>query len=852
MLIVTARNSVFGAFGKVSIKLIGFLFTVLIVRWLGDEAYGQYALIWSYVVVISILSDAGLSLYAIREIAKKQTDSQYIVGNIIIIRVILALTSMTLITLMVWLLGYSGQFVFYVLLASNVLLLYALQEPLDGILQANERFDLSVVAIMVGLLVFIGVGAILLWMGWHITGVIAARLLNVLMSILLVWKLLANYRQDLQWRIQPALWPQFIRASLPFGLIKLWLSWSSRVDTIILAWFWPEQMVGWYGAVYALILGITVISSSINAALYPALSRQFNRDVQSLPKIYAGVLKYLLIISLPIAGVVSLTADKVIQLLYGAEFAPAGLALAIMIWVVPFAFISEFLRHVLLVVNREQEALRGLILAVLVNIGLNIWLVPYYGLLAAAGVAIITEATLTLLYLRQLRLELGSIRLMNEVFKPLLVLLVLMVVVKSLSPLPLLLEISLAGLIYLFTLWFFRVVKSDEYWPLLNSLKYNGKTRLSNFAKAKEVQSLPLVSVFIPAYNAARFVTQAIESVLAQTYPHYELIIIDDNSTDGTATLLQQYQTHPKITLYCNPTNIGMAPNWNVGLRLCHGELIAKLDADDFYEPGYLAAVVELFQKNQRVGLVFSGLNLIYPDGRSEPELVSLHSWVRNRATFLPMLLQNCLLRSPTVCVRRSCYEKLGNFIGQMHIHADWEMWTRIAANYPVGFVAQRLANYRMSYGTNCTAQAVIDGRSIADLRLWLKLLAEDKLPYRLNSKELEKFKWGIYDLEMHFASMAAYHGHYEMQLAYTVFAEEVLPHQSSPAEVENLRWVYTNFHQGIYAFREKKIKEAWHFLLQTFAAPIPIWSKVPLGFKISKRLAAGLYRRAIVKYRAD
>ncbi len=845
-----ARNSFFGAFGKLSIKLIGFLFTILIVRWLGDENYGRYSLVWSYVVIFSMLSDAGLNMYAIREIAKKEANSQFIAGNILVMRVLLALTSMLFILGTVWALGYSAQFLFYVFLASNVLLLYAIQEPLDGVLQANERFDLSVAAVMAGLLVFVGVGLILLWLGWQITGVIVARLLNVLVSIVLVWKLLTSYRQDLQWQIKPGLWSNFLRAAIPFGLIKLWLSWSTRIDTIILAWFWTEQMVGWYSAAYALILGIMVISNSINAAFYPALSRQYHQDPTQMSKIYETALKYLLVISLPIAGITFLTADEVTYLLYGAEFAPVGAVLAIMIWVAPLAFASEFLRHVLLSVNQEQAAMRGLILAVLVNIGLNLWLIPAYGFLAAGIVAFIAETLLVLLYAWQLRVELESINLTNVLLKPFLATLVAMLIVNSLSSFSLLWQIAGGSLTYIITIWLLQVVKSDEYQPFLDSLR---PTRHHPFIST--IPSEALVSVFIPTYNASRFVTQAIDSVLAQTYQNYELIMVDDGSTDGTIDLLRPYQGHPKITIQRNPRNVGMAANWNVGLSLCQGEFIAKLDADDFYEPGYLEAMVEVFRQNKNVGLVFSGLNLIYPDGRCEPEMVSLRSWVRSRKTFLPTLLQTCIIRSPTACVRRTCYEQLGHFNEQMYIHADWEMWTRLAANYPVGFVAQRLANYRLSYGSNRTAQAIKDGRSIADLKLWLNLLAEDGLPYHLSQAELNSFKWGIYDLEMHFAGIAAYHRQPEMQGAYTAFAEEMLPNHLSSAEVGRLRWVYTHLHQGIYAFREKKLKEAWRFLLQALRGqpasdqPTRAWSQLPLVFKVTRRVIAGLYRRAVVKY---
>jgi len=348
----------------------------------------------------------------------------------------------------------------------------------------------------------------------------------------------------------------------------------------------------------------------------------------------------------------------------------------------------------------------------------------------------------------------------------------------------------------------------------------------------KENLTRPLVSVFIPSYNMAAFLPQAIASVLAQSYPHYELIVINDGSTDETATVLQSYSHHSRITIQHNPINLGMAATWNVGLQLCRGEFIAKLDADDYYEPDYLSHMVATFEQDNDIGLVFSGVNLIYPNARVEPEVPFLQSWVRSRAEFLPVLLRLCVIRSPSVCVRRGCYELLGHFTPSMQIHTDWEMWVRIAARYLVGFVNQPLANYRVSYGANCTAQAAIDGRSMADLRVWLNLLAQDALPYRLTATEETIFRRGMYELEMHFAGVATYYHHDEpMQQAYATFAEEVL------GEAAENRYVYLNLQQGICAFREQQFIEARHFFWQAIklnptACTAPwIWSKLLLTF---------------------
>lgn len=831
-----ARSSFFSTLGKLSVKIISFAFTIFIIRWLGDAEYGQYTLIWSYVTIFAMFSDAGLNMYALREIAQKNPQSQYIAGNITVIRLILAGLTMVLLIVTARLLNYPERFQLYVLLASIILLLYAVQDTLDTVLQAHERFDLAALAIVAGQLVFVVVGAVLLIAGWHITGLIIAALLNVLVSAVLAWYLLADYSPSLRWHIKPAWWPGFIQASVWFGLIKLGLSWSLKIDIVILSWFWLDKMVGWYGAAYAIVLGVVVISNSVNAALYPTLSRQYAQQPANMLQIYQLVLKYLLLLSLPIAGGVFLTADKWVTLLYGMDFGPTAAALKILIWVIPLTFTSEFLRYALLATAQERAAGWGLAGAILFNLIFNLWLIPHYGLLAAAFIAVVTEALLVIFYGRQLFAAPKSLDWGQVLLKPLLATLILMAIIKLAAPISLPGQLLLGVIIYAGSIWKLGIVNADEYKLVLN-LFQRTRERLSMFAVNKTVESSPLVSVFIPAYNADRFLSQAIDSVLAQTYQNYELIIVDDGSTDHTADILKRYQADPRITIHRHPENRGMATAWNVGLSLSQGELIAKLDADDFYEPDYLASMVDFFQKHQQVGLVFSGLNLIYADGRREPEMRFLRSWVREREQFLPTLLHLCVIRSPTVCVRRACYDQLGDFVEQMRIHADWEMWVRIAANYPVGFVAHRLANYRVSYGLNITAQAAIDGRSMQDLQLWLKLLENNELPYQLSETEWNIFRWGIYEIEMHFAAMAAFNNNPTMQKTYTAFAEQLLPTHLPSSEMERMRRVYTSLHQGICAFREYQLKEARGYFLQAiktgpkYCKPFWIWNKLLLTF---------------------
>ncbi len=338
----------------------------------------------------------------------------------------------------------------------------------------------------------------------------------------------------------------------------------------------------------------------------------------------------------------------------------------------------------------------------------------------------------------------------------------------------------------------------------------------------------PLVSVFIPVYNAESLVAQAIESVLAQTYQHYELIVVNDASTDGTAEVIARYQDHPRVRIHHNPANLGIAPNWNMGVSLCEGDLVARLDADDFYAPAFLEQVVPIFQRYPDVGMVFAGVNVVSPFNKLIRELPYRHSWVRASRDFLPELLRSCRVRSPTVCVRRTCYQQLGPVIDELGILHDWEMWVRIAANYDVGYLARPLAYYRLLNPGGCTAQAISDGRSIDDCRLWLNLLADGSLPYRLNSRELFLLREGMHDLIMAFAVYALDRGLTESVQRHLSFAETLLPGETNSSPYARL---YT-WAAAVYLDERRGWAKACYFLLKSlsYGLPYQAWWRV---FKI-------------------
>jgi len=205
------------------------------------------------------------------------------------------------------------------------------------------------------------------------------------------------------------------------------------------------------------------------------------------------------------------------------------------------------------------------------------------------------------------------------------------------------------------------------------------------------------VSTIIPAYNAAKFIDEAIDSVLDQTYQDFELIIVDDGSTDNTKELVQTYvEQYPDKVRYIYQKNQGPAAARNTGIKASVGEFIAPLDSDDKWFPKRLEHCVRAIESDDRIGLVHTNTMGISEDGellgvkKRQKQFLSGH-------IFNDLFIRKVYISSPSVLFRRECCNKVGLFdehktcIGS----EDREMWLRIAREYKILHIDKVLAYYR-------------------------------------------------------------------------------------------------------------------------------------------------------------
>ncbi|HMQ55971.1 MAG TPA: glycosyltransferase [Anaerolineae bacterium] len=208
------------------------------------------------------------------------------------------------------------------------------------------------------------------------------------------------------------------------------------------------------------------------------------------------------------------------------------------------------------------------------------------------------------------------------------------------------------------------------------------------------------VSLCLPTYNGAAYLAEAIRSVLAQTFTDFEFIIVDDQSTDESATIARSFNDR-RVTFHQNPTRLGLVENWNRCLDLARGEYVCIFHQDDVMLPHNLAAKVEALAQNPAAGLVYSNVYLIDADGRNLAEswffpTTPSHDFVESGSIFFErLLLGDNLVACPSVMVRRVGYEKRGRFDPRFRFTADLNMWLRLLLAYDIVYLAQPLVKYR-------------------------------------------------------------------------------------------------------------------------------------------------------------
>ena len=213
-----------------------------------------------------------------------------------------------------------------------------------------------------------------------------------------------------------------------------------------------------------------------------------------------------------------------------------------------------------------------------------------------------------------------------------------------------------------------------------------------------DVRDTPAVTVVIPAYNSARYIGQALDSVHAQTFRDYEVIVVNDGSNDRDE-LEQVLHSHPLPVIYLSQENKGVSAARNAAIRIAKGEFYAQLDADDQWKPDYLEVQLGLLSDNPDVALVYPNATIIGDDSNVQLEFMKV-SPSEGEVNFESLVRQRCTVMT-SVTARMNAIREAGMFDESLRTVEDFDLWLRIAkSGWRIIYHRRLLVLYRRHEGS--------------------------------------------------------------------------------------------------------------------------------------------------------
>jgi glycosyltransferase involved in cell wall biosynthesis len=225
------------------------------------------------------------------------------------------------------------------------------------------------------------------------------------------------------------------------------------------------------------------------------------------------------------------------------------------------------------------------------------------------------------------------------------------------------------------------------------------------------------VSVLVLTYNAANFIRESLDSILAQGYDDLQIVVSDDASRDGTQDILREYSAkHPsEFTVNLNHTNVGITRNANIALSLCTGMFVAFHAGDDVMLPGKINAQVAYFHQHQDCVLCYHNLEIFDSDsGR----LIGYYNGLKNpprEGGVRELIVHGCFMGGMSVMVRRASLPP-GGYSEAFPVASDWLLWIATTINGGrIGYVNQVLAKYRRHDSNTTSTTSVLNRQAILD-----------------------------------------------------------------------------------------------------------------------------------------
>lgn len=389
----TKSKVAFGTLSQVASRLAIALLSVFTLRYstqyLGADVYGQYATVVAYVTIFTLLTDLGLTAISSREIAKNPDKADHIIGNSLAMRVLLSVAISPLIAVGGWWLYATkpGQVKVGIALMVLTLVFGSIQSVVSALFTAQHRNDipaaLNVLNKAAYLVCIVAAGSL----GFGFYGFVYAAIIAAFLSAVLgtYW---AARRIKLRLLFHFDHWKDMMKVSIPLGIIQIINLLYYKVDTVMLSVMRSPREVGLYTIAYGIIDVIVMVPSMFLSSLMPSLAVA---GTEKLRQLVQRSFYILLFLAVPIAIGGMLLNREIILLISSHEFIDAALPFAILVLGAAFSYLNAVFGFAAVAVNKQSRLLKVSIGTLILNVLINLYTIPHYGVVGAAAATLATE-----------------------------------------------------------------------------------------------------------------------------------------------------------------------------------------------------------------------------------------------------------------------------------------------------------------------------------------------------------------------------------------------------------------------------------------------------------------------------
>jgi len=391
---IIAKNTLVMLVARILSYLLGFFSTIYTARYLSADSFGIISLALSLSAIVGVLIDPGLSTLTTREVARNKLLSEKYVANTVVMKIVFSIFVLLIVCCLTHIIGYSStvRTVVYIIAASVVI--GSLTATLNTIFQAEEEMEyISINTILAGIIMLAG---ILIGISCK-AGVVYFALLYVITNSFVLLVVMIIYSKKYSFpkiKVNFRFWKETIQDAWAFGIIGLSGMLYTYIDSIMLSIITDTKTVGWYSAAYRLMLIVLFFPTAINTAVFPVMSRFYTTVSDSLRIMTERYFKYMIIVAIPMGIGTTLLANKIVAFVYGSAFAESSIALKILIWTMVLTFSGAAYVQLLVSINKQLEVTKISLVCVVINVLLNVLLIPRFSYIGASIATVSTEVIL--------------------------------------------------------------------------------------------------------------------------------------------------------------------------------------------------------------------------------------------------------------------------------------------------------------------------------------------------------------------------------------------------------------------------------------------------------------------------